>query len=176
MHNKNHGYILLIVLLFIQAITLLSLYSLQNVWMEYKINQYDLHRLKNINLLKHVMNIIEQQLQETIPSCVIQTTSTEIIKSHSLDWWKTTSCTGIFQSIQYYYVLEALGDDSCAHIVQTKTSIAEYYRVTLLGLYNDNESRLLLQSTFIKASPQHSVCDGVIHPVRTGQQTLLELI
>lgn len=174
-NHHCHGYILIVVLLFMQIATLLGLYALESVWIENRMSQFGLQKTEINSQLGHLMNMLEQQLQENTPICMIQAISPEELKSMTISWWQNESCAGIFQSIQYYYVVESLGEDACAHIRQSKESTADYYRLTLLGLDNDTGNKLLLQSTFIKANKLAPLCDGVTHQVEAGQQSLRAL-
>lgn len=171
----NGGYILIVILMFLQVATLLSLYAIQALWLENKLSHDHLQRMIIYMQVEHLASIIEQQLQETNSICIVQTMSSEELRTKPITWWENESCAGIFQSIQYYYVVEPLGEDPCAHIRQTKESTANYYRLTLLGLDKDSGDKLLLQSTFVKENPSAHSCEGAVHQIDAGQQSLRTL-
>lgn len=173
--HKHQGYILLIVLLFLQFAVLMGLYSLEAVWIENKMSHDDLLNTQLFAQMDHLMTSIGLQIKDFNPNCVVHYISSDELKSQPISWWQNESCAGIFQSIQYYYVVESLGEDPCAHIKQLKDNSAEYYRISLLGIDKDKGGKLLLQSTFIKPAQQSHACDGTTHPVQAGQQSLRAL-
>jgi Tfp pilus assembly protein PilX len=174
--QRHNGYILIVVLLFLQLVTMLGMYALEAIWAEDRLTLFDMQKIRLSHQLGYLMTNIVQQSKQTQPSCLVQTISSEDLKSEPISWWKNASCAGVFQSIQYYYVVESLGEDSCAHIKQSRSIAADYYRITLLGLDNNNGAKQLLQSTVVKAALQSHLCDGAVHLVDAGMQSLHALV
>jgi Tfp pilus assembly protein PilX len=173
--NEN-GYILLIVLLFMQIGVLLGIYSLESCVIEFRVSHRVLQKQRMNRDLEYVMRGEEEKIRTFVPSCLVPIMSTSEITDQPLSWWRSQSCTGNFHSIDYYYVLEPLGQDPCAHIKRTKDAMAGYYRLTMLGISQDSEIRVLLQSTIVRPDITAHQCNERIHLVSSGRQSLNEVM
>lgn len=171
------GFVLLIVLLFLQIFSLIGLYILEAGWIENKLSQNVLQKLELSNQLLYQLRLIEQEMQDHIPECKIMTTSAQELLKQPLSWWQNVACTGNMQSISYYYVIESLGEDFCAYVGHpSKGIIADYYRLSFYGYSEVKGEKMLLQSTFIIAHQANHLCDQQYHQVRLGRQSLSQLI
>src|SRR5687768_17197867 len=111
--EKSRGIILITVLLFLQILSLLGLCALQMALLEIKQNYAIRHHHLELNEAEYALKIVETQLQSGASSCLIPRMSTfEVISSLN----SFATCTGNFQTFQYYYVIEFLGTDPCAYL------------------------------------------------------------
>lgn len=165
----QQGYILIVVLLFMQLCTLLGLYALEASWIENKLAQLVWKKQKFQDNIEEILRKSEEKLVDQLPDCLIAQISTDELMKQPITWWQKQSCTGNFQSIQYYYVVEPLGEDPCAHIKRKRAAHADYYRLTLLG--TTSASRAVIQSTFIRAVTTSDHCENVTHMVDMGRQS-----
>jgi len=172
------GIALLMVLIFMLIISLLGLCMLQMAIFETKQSQLIWQRNEVRFAAEQALRIVEDNLQVYVPYCVIPVATVAQLLSYSLRWWQSPqSCAGNFQTFQYYYVVELLGNDPCGYIqLDLQKSFATYLRITLLGVSGD--TRILLQSTIVKSSragDDSLSCDSVSHVVNVGRQMWREL-
>ena len=167
--KKQNGYILFLVLLFMQLCAVLGLYALDSSIIQAKIE----HQLTDKYHFTHVLEAVLKGIENSsTTSCFIEVIQAGKLSQYPLSWWQEQTCTGNFQTIQYYYVLESLGEDPCAVVARKKGITANYYRVTLRGSSNQDEKRVLLQSVFIQSNLSPHQCDSVKHTVMLGRQSL----
>jgi hypothetical protein len=178
--SSRRGMVLIVVLIFLEIFSILGLSALQaNLW-ENKLTQR--FWVKNImkSIAKAELATVESKLITALPNCLIPVTSASILASHEIDWWRSISCAGIFRMFQYYYVIEFLGDDSCAYlsgIDEIPASIAGYYRITvLITSSHDPGQKVILQSSIVKPITQDVICNRRRHGVAAGRQMVRELI
>lgn len=172
------GIALLVVLIFMQMISILGLCLLQVAILETKQSQLFWHRNELRSAAEQALRIAESNLQINVPYCVIPVTAVDQLLSYSLSWWQSSqSCTGNFQTFQYYYVVELLGNDPCGYIqLYPQKNFATYFRISLLGVSGDTQ--ILLQSTIIKPSRGRDdslSCSSASHVVNMGRQMWREL-
>jgi hypothetical protein len=162
--KKQHGIILLLVLVFMPLIVLLSWCALANVMFAMKTSKMLNQRNQAFHVALSALHQSETELISTLPHCLIPQTETNQLITKSLAWWQSAeTCAGNFQRFKYYYVVEPLGDDACASIENTQATAA-YFRMTLL-----------LQSTVVRASDLQQLCEGAHHLVKMGRQAWSEL-
>lgn len=170
-----NGYVLISILLIMQVSVLFSLYALEASWIEGKISHDFLQQYEMTHQAEIVLTQIEGATQQQLPDCMLSVVKQSRWRSLPLSWWQNQSCTGNFQSFEYYYVIESLGVSPCAYINQSKGTVAEYYRLTLFEINKINHDKILLQSTLIKEGKASSSCDTGKHTVALGRQSLVKL-
>lgn len=172
---KNNGYVLLIVLIFLQLITLLGLFGLETCAIELKMNGQIYERLQLSQLAKQALSLLEDTVEYS--SCIIP--QTDWIDRRSGEWWLQYACSDNLSGFRYYYVIEKLGNDPCGLIgnVNNQSVSANYYRTTLRALPTDKKApALMLQSVVAKPNDDvHNICLYATHHVKEGRQTLREL-
>lgn len=174
--RRHSGFVLLIVLVFMQLIAVLGLCALRAARIEYKINADDWQFKQYELTVKSILSLIEHSFYPGQADCLLS--FTDHLGAKPLAWWKTMTCTGNFSGNQYYYFHEFLGNDQCAIIkFQDKEVVAAYYRFTLLFLPKSNfDVKYLLQSTIaVPDVTDVSKCLGNVHLVIAGQQGLRRL-
>lgn len=170
--NKNHhaGFVLIIVLIFMQILSLLSWYTVENVLLEIKTTRNFIKQQRLLNQAELFLDQIEQEVLVQLPSCQIPPMNPEAYKSQSIAWWQSVSCAGNFQRFQYYYVIESLGADPCAYLAHDK-SWADYYRITLFVSTESIQSNVFLQSTVVLPIQYAQQCNEKQHAVQLGRQS-----
>lgn len=167
--NSQHGMILFLVLMMLQILSLFSWVALHAILLEKKSMQAELQNHDLHNISEVILAQIENQLAQLPVNCVISEVEPTVLVNKPLAWWQSAqTCAGNFQTFQYYYVIESLGNDACAVVANTSFS-ADYYRITLLV------SNLFLQSTVIEASNRMIACADQSHAVKQGRQSWREL-
>lgn len=168
--QKMVGFALITLLIFLQVFALLSLFGMQMTRIQTKESQSVWHRHSAQMASEHGLRTAEAKLQTNLPWCIIPIQSTAELKKRPLDWWQSSTCTGNFQSLQYYYVVEMLGEDPCAFLKKSQF-IANYFRVTLFSKRDNVE--IFLQSTVVTPKERRSqICDKENHSVTVGRQML----
>lgn len=168
--TKQQGFVLVITLLFMQIIALLSLYTLESSVIEKKTLYAMIENQKMRNALNKMIKNSEDEVQHTLPACIVPRMSQEELILKPILWWESQTCSGNFQSIQYYYIVESLGEDVCSHIKQKRGQIAEYFRITLCAYLHNGRDRILIQSTIIRPLLMSHECKETVHIVEPGRQ------
>lgn len=180
--NKSsvNGFVMLIVLVFIQLFALMGLYSLTQIMQHMKLNAEIWQKEEYLRQANYILHQIENQLLFTLPLCRISIIpATDMVRKPIL-WWETHGCSGNFMGIQYYYVLEFLGNESCVSVKKQENNnhglTVDYYRLTLSCLLNVEKSKkIVLQSTIAKISDKLLSCQQRLHEVVLGQQMQREI-
>jgi len=106
---------------------------------------------------------------------MIPITPAIMLKHKSLQWWQINTCHANVNDIQYYFVVEELGEDECS-IMDLRKTTAQYYRITLSAKSNElNGSRYILQSTIAQPSSSIANCRIQPHLVKQGRQSFREI-
>jgi len=163
--DKLKGFVLLTVLLFMQILALLALHVLEQALLANKMSQAHYQHYLLFSEAEAVLKIAEAHA----PACEIAITNSQQLIKFPLVFWRSLSCSGIFSNFQYYYVTESLGEDPCADL-SYQNMTANYFRVTLLAILNNN-AKILLQSVIVKPTIVTKICHGNHHLVIAGRQT-----
>lgn len=181
MIKNKQGFILPIVLLFMQLFALLSIYELDGAKLSMQISRDYFHVIKNNIIAKQILKNLEQdvvsQSDNPYPCFISLTSSTQLVRS-PLQWWGTHACSGNFDAMRYYYVLEWLGKNPCVNldkITNNQLVAVNYYRLTLY--VNDSKSAGIwfFQSTLVKPSEEAPLCKDKPYSITIGRQMWREL-
>lgn len=167
--SRPLGIALITLLIFLQILMLLSLLIMQIIWLQTKESRliWQRHTLKII--AEGGLAISERGLQRALPFCVIPITSIFDLQKKPLSWWQSSqTCAGIFQTLQYHYVIESLGEDVCSIVQAQPQAVADYYRITLFA--KKNLLMVFLQSTVVVPKKGSKQCEGKSHWVIQGRQ------
>src|ERR1700722_20385475 len=123
------GYILFIVLIFLQIFSLLGLFGLNSSLLVLKANSEVWERDKLFLHAQSILHVLEERALIHGPSCLVPLMPANLIAKKSLAWWQQHACHGM----NYYYVTEPLGINPCA-IVAENSNGTQYYRITLMDL------------------------------------------
>ena len=173
--SSQQGFALILVLIFLEIFSLLSITALQSNILAARMTHNQWHK----NTLIYAAN---QQLtslaSQSSFSCLMQPIPTQKLIQRPLSVWQQSSCTGNLSAFTYYYVVETLGNDSCAHIINTAiNTTVNYYRITLLLIDSLHPAiKTLLQATTVTPGTGGNVCHAVMREIMNGQQTLHKLI
>lgn len=176
--NSQCGIALIIVLLFLQIMTMLGLYSLSSSLLSEKMNAESWQKESTIIIMDELLHAIAIKLQNEIPHCVIMKNDSLNLLVESMDWWQSSiTCGGHFQQAQYYYVIEPLGEDPCAQIEgnDMRQLAVHYFRITLLTMVKKTNIKIILQSTVTRLFNRIAQCGRASHAVDLGQQTWREI-
>jgi hypothetical protein len=168
------GFILLIVLIFLQILSILALYSGQAaMWQSKTTNQ--ISAKKKLAISAHIqLRLTEKQLINNIPLCRIPMDYPTVTMNQPVSWWSRVACSGDSHHFRYYYVVEYMGEDACADV---ESLSASYYRISLLMVNSNNLlQKIKLQSTVIKPVTAVDSCNDKHHEVKLGRQGVRELV
>lgn len=167
--KNEKGLALFIVLIFLQIFVLLGLYALEKSRLDMKMSGEVWQNYLMQNAAEEVLKKIEIQHEQYPQNCIIPATSTQFLQKQSIDWWRSF-CFEPYSSYLFFYVIEPLGEDSCAQTEDNRS--ADYYRITLLEYVQSLDAKLLLQSTIIKPHQNGSIsgCQEPVHRVTIGRQ------
>jgi hypothetical protein len=178
-YSSQRGILFATVLLFIEIISILGFYSLQNTVLKLKMSNALWHEYSLIEAAKLQLTVAEKLLQQQTPPCLVTVMPAADLRHKTLSWWKSSSCIGNFQLFQYYYVVEWIGNDNCAYIEHENSpnAIANYYRISLLITPTTHlAEKIILQSSVVKISMATGVCKEGYHVVKIGRQARRQLV
>lgn len=168
--KKHQGYILLFVLLFLQAFSALSLYTLSTLTSSIKITRHRQQKHQHLLIAKKILEKIEYDLPVHPPACFVEISPVTWV-DRSESWWQQVACFDVYQDYPYAYVVEFLDEDDCAFTDSNPILTAAYYRITV----KLQASPRLLQSIVIYPKKSSSTCKGEKHQVVSGRQMWREL-
>lgn len=164
------GFTFIVILIFLQIFSLLSLYSLSQAALVMKQNNHSWEgHVQQLNAKKILASTEEKNL-ERLNQCQIPVTSSHILIHKPLFFWQSQACRS---GKGYYFVVESLGADPCAmiKIPNKQDKIAHYYRITLLTISGTlHAAKYFMQSTI--ATPENPIlaCQDKLHNVLLGWQ------
>ena len=173
-YKYQSGIILITVLIFFQLFAILSLYALNVSLLAKKTSRRQWQHYELMNAAESLLKEAEARLLIRASACLISEIKPEELIDRPLEWWKSVSCAGNFRAFQYYYVVEFLGEETCADIESLKTT-ADYFRITLLVTSVPLDRKIILQSTVVTSDPDPHQCNGIHREVDIGRQSWREL-
>ncbi len=179
LYHKNKGFVILIVLIFMQVFILLNWYAINDVLLLTKFTKNTSDHDFLFYQTKKILAHIELTMLSTLPTtCMISFVDSDELIEKPLNWWREKSCSGNFQTFKYYYVVEPLSIDNCASIEHAEPAVAEYFRITLFLQSAIDDTRFFLQSTLVRPylSAVPVICAGQRHQVQMGRQAWRELV
>ncbi|OGT53277.1 MAG: hypothetical protein A3E84_01505 [Gammaproteobacteria bacterium RIFCSPHIGHO2_12_FULL_42_13] len=175
----NQGFILIIVLVYLQIFSIFSLFALAQSLLSIKISKSAWKRTGLSIAAERALQYAENKILYDIPSCMIPIMSANDLSKQPINWWSNSNCKGTVLRMHYYYVVEAMGKNPCAIVrdnspINSQTYTANYHRVSVL-VVEDKQYRLLLQSTLIKAEQKNAMCNERYFSVKSGRQMWREV-
>lgn len=153
------GVVLLSVLLLMQVMTLMGFAALQasNI-----LHKESLQHWQAVNI----------NMAETL---LIKKISNDLMLQPLTFCESPLTCSGNFLFLQYYYLVEYLGEDPCAIITHpvpndSINESAAFYRITIKIMINNRHTPLWIQGTIAKANAQKTECNGQPHWITQGLQ------
>lgn len=173
--ERENGFILIILLIILQFVSAVGLYTLFFHSRLLK-SQYEAwQRVSNLLVIKRQLQVIENKLISVGLPCLQESMSSIKMAKQPLLWWQENGCSANSNEIRYYYAVESLGKDACHVIRLSDRSFAtEFFRITLLALTLQNE-KFILQSTVAKPVDAILPCTEKLHPVTLGRQMWREI-
>lgn len=166
------GFVLLVMLVYLQIFSLLAMNAMAVVAMQKKqlYQGYDLikDRLSTQELL---LGLQHQQ----VDGCQINMHTPDELDRADLNWWRRAACHGVKDGREYFYLREDLGVDACAMVeYEDKQLVAvRYYRDTLLYLSKLSYYQSVVgQSTFVVPEQTSLECKEAIKRLHPGRQML----
>lgn len=131
--HKQKGFVLIVVLLFLQQFAMLSVAMISQHILSIKMsNEYQQKHHVFQSAEKLLRNINDSMFEED--NCEIPVLDAALMRTQSLTWWEENACSGLSGSFKYYYVFEKLSEN--------------IVRMTLLVMQNN--AREILQNTLVK--------------------------
>ena len=177
--QSSHGFVLLLLLIFMQLFAWVGLHELTIAADTLKLNQHHWQHDQQLLVAKKILARLERMPSSEMTHCLIPITPAFLLAKKPLSWWQQDACSGYFMGNQYYYVFESLGKDVCGAI-NKKTDdplvAADYDRLTLFWLpVAIPGARIILQSTIAKESDELASCPDKLNLVKAGRQMWREI-
>jgi hypothetical protein len=114
-----------------------------------------------------------KELKLNRPFCNVSLPPSQSSQFHSKKWWQNHACYQQTGHLSYYYVITALGQDTCAVVDKRNLEfVADYYRLTVYAFDDLNEyAGLLLEQVYAIAIPRIHDCHSEAHAVHIGLQS-----
>ncbi|HSW71662.1 MAG TPA: hypothetical protein VLH77_06800 [Gammaproteobacteria bacterium] len=174
--KKQKGFVLVAVLMFMQVFALLGLTALDEVFLTEKLLSDQKAKRLLLNEAERILAELSTSIQQIKRTCSISVLSPQQLSTYPLAWWFEHACQSRATRLRAYYVVEPLGKDACAKLRGEKQAEAVYYRLTLLLLKeNEDNLRVLLQSTLATEDFNLGHCDSEQHFVDSGAQSWYQL-
>ena len=177
--RKQHGFILLVTLFFLQIFSLCTLAEFMLIRLNLKSVRHRLERSHHVLESLTIFKALENDALLQLPDCMIPAIATQTLVQHPITWWKRHGCSGAIDSILYYYILESLGSNPCQiieKIDENHNIIANYYRITFISLLHALRiNKIVLQSTIVTAKQNTQPCTDTPRHVKIGRQIWREL-
>jgi Tfp pilus assembly protein PilX len=175
--RRQQGYILFVVLIFMQLFALLGLNALNQLFWVKKVQNEQNQRWFLLSQAEHLLYQVAATLKEQKAACLLAPLSFNQLKEHPFSWWTANACSVSGHLFKAYYLLEFLGVDPCATIRASLQAVAAYYRITVLLVGESHETlQVMLQATVSAATQTAEHCDSEAHSVDLGPQSWHELI
>lgn len=172
MVTLKSGFILPIVLLFLQLFSMLGLFGLQQILYGTQFIALHQRKMQVLNSINEILTQIEQMPYDQ--SCLLETTLD--FTKQPFNWWQAHACYGRHTDISFYYCVENLGQDPCAVQADNRNIVANYFRYTVYVIVESAiNSKLIIQSTYAKPSELTSICKGKSRLALFGRQMWLEV-
>ncbi len=150
---KTSGFTLLIVLVFMQILTILALDSLAQGAL---LSRAGFHQYQAGNLLHLAEGVLSQlEKQARVRHCQIAPMPAAHLANQSLFWWQTHACQQLIDKQVFYYTWERVGRDLCAVTKNNQMSV-EFYRWSLFAVQRN--TAVLLQSVVATSAPVKPTC------------------
>lgn len=176
--SNNQGFVLFSMLLFLQIFSMLELHSYTALVLMQKLNEKGVQYTQMYSYANYLLPSLQSQILSSDHLCLVPPMTVKELMRKRLLWWQQFGCDGNFDNFKYYYVIEALGVDSCALISNADglDLVADYYRLSLLLVSQvNNQAKILFQTTFVKKCGRTEQCADISHRVLEGQQMWREL-
>lgn len=166
------GFVLLIMLVYLQIFSLLSMQALSSATV-YK--KFEFNQLVVFQKRRQVLDVLAFLDQKPQVSCVMTMRSHKWFLHQSSAWWRRHACHISFATNDYYYVREMLDAGTCGvtsnEYKQQVTPI--YYRNTLLQVSGVSAHQsLMVQDVVVWPGQNPPVCNKTLWHVNTGRQML----
>jgi hypothetical protein len=172
----QRGYILLLVMVFLQVMASLALNDAMLCANASKgIHGWSRSSAEYVLAMRALLAIetrIELNQDHTI--CLLATIAPHLIPSKSISWWHNNACLYVYRKKSYHYFLEYLGNDGCSriyNIYNNQYDAASYYRITLTSQGDEKRFQpIILQSTLAISSGVRLSCENAAHMIHAGRQ------
>lgn len=166
MPQKNNGYVLLVVLIFLQLFGLLCAQSISRV----SRTKREAVEGRQIHQLRDSAAVLLAELDKHDKSvCQRETISPHFIQRQSLAWWQAHACRASSQDGEYYYFHERLMTDECAVIDGEDGYATQYYRTTL---FYPTSWTVMVQDVTVLPDTRPLSCSTQPRQLRPGRQML----
>lgn len=162
--KQADGFILLVVLVFMQILSLLALDGLLQASL---LRKSHLHQLQADNLGRIAENVLPFFERQLFENCCVTPLSVTFLASQSVKWWQAHACHKNVGKQTFYYLWEKLGREQCGMFNQ-KLRVVEFYRLSVFA--SELNTAILLQSVIAKSTNQQPRCKTKPSIISSGRQ------
>lgn len=170
--ERSAGFIFIAVLIFLQLVSLTSLFGIMqtSVMMKKNIHQWD--NIFYNRFSDTVLKKIEERQVAGISECLIPIMPAYVLLHQTHSWWETHTCSDNLDEIRYHYAVELLGTDDCSviHHASNQPMAATFERITVYVKPKGMHAKYVIQSTIAVSSDVVSLCQSGPHEVNVGRQ------
>lgn len=170
--ERCRGFAFIVVLFFLQLVSLTSLFGLSQISVTMKKNLHEWDSEFYASIVDKMLQEVEARQISGANECSIPTIPGYELLHQPLSWWEANTCSDNMNEIRYYYAVELLGKDTCSVIGQMSSQrmAASYERITVYAQPTGMHGKYLIQSTIAIPSGEAPLCQGKPHKVSIGRQ------
>src|SRR5688572_26668151 len=117
--KRSQGFILLVVLIFLEVSALLGSLSLASLFRESKMIQGQWQQYLSLSLAEEVLEEVSKEIELRDASCVISRTTESELLARPLSFWQGSGvCKEFLKTLRYAYVVEFLHQDKDKVIIR----------------------------------------------------------
>jgi type II secretory pathway component PulJ len=161
---RHQGFVLLIILVFLQLFALLSAHYLWN-----KVRSKQQLKLQmSAMAARETAVILLNKWSKRADICHTEMATTRFLQRQSEPWWQAHAC---FQSTELhaYFLREDIMSDVCTAITSQPSQRVHYYRDTVMVA---SAAGAIVQDTFAASDSQPVDCHHPVRLISPGRQTL----
>lgn len=167
MRSIHKGYVLLIILVYLQLFALLMMANIR-LLSGYKKQVREQTQLgEKRNAILSVLNDLGLQLT---PECRLNAYSPAFVQKQSLSWWKTHACTHDHAGHLYYYIQVDLGTANCLGVKDANNQLkaAHFYKdVVMMG-----DQEMLADETIVVPDEALLACPTPAEEIQAGKRRI----
>lgn len=168
----SRGFVLLIMLVYLQIISLLAMHGVAVIIYQKKTYH---HGIESHQERQQIMSLLAQADAMKRPQCMIPITPVYQLARHSIQWWKRHGCVLGDGKKQAFFVREKLNIDACEQETDVYNHLVMpiYYRNTLLYDWRvSSAGAIILQDTIVVPGGLLPACPNTPKKVNAGRQML----
>jgi hypothetical protein len=168
--EKQQGFILILVLIFIQLFSLLNLYALKSIKQRMHLTKKNWQQELLTETIETTLFSLEKNIYLAEASCHFSFISPLTLSKLPLNWWQNHACFNQTQAFSYAYMIEPLSQDPCLTINNQPGESALFKRLSLCIWVKTHKA--CIQAIYALTTINQEECKESKHRIKAGRQSL----